>query len=315
MAQDTRPPSPPAVADAARGPRGLGTRVFLAILAAVLFAGFCSLGTWQVQRRAWKLDLIERVEQRVHAPAAPAPGPAAWPFVNARSDEYRHVRVRGHYLYDAQTLVQASTELGSGYWVMTPLRREDGTIVMINRGFVPSKARSAVAPAPATADGINEVSGLLRLSEPKGGFLRDNDPAAHRWYSRDVQALARAHSLARVAPYFIDAAAVPGAGAGVTAAAPVTATATAPGEAPAPGTAASAQPPASSPTPSVEAVTPVGGLTVVRFHNNHTVYALTWYGLALMVLVAAWYTAREERRLRRAAHAKAGRGVGRPRQE
>lgn len=29
---------------------------------------------------------------------------------------------------------------------------------------------------------------------------------------------------------------------------------------------------------------PVGGLTVIHFPNNHLVYAITWYGLAAMVL-------------------------------
>ncbi|MDB5653910.1 MAG: Surfeit locus 1 family protein, partial [Tardiphaga sp.] len=53
-------------------------------------------------------------------------------------------------------------------------------------------------------------TGLLRVSEPKGGFLRSNDPAADRWFSRDVAAIAQKRGLAEVAPYFIDAAAVPG---------------------------------------------------------------------------------------------------------
>jgi surfeit locus 1 family protein len=51
--------------------------------------------------------------------------------------------------------------------------------------------------------------------------------------------------------------------------------------------------------PSISAETadyPVRGLTVIAFPNSHLVYALTWYGLALMVLVAAWYVWRDERR-------------------
>ncbi len=43
---------------------------------------------------------------------------------------------------------------------------------------------------------------------------------------------------------------------------------------------------------------PAAGLTVVSFHNNHLVYALTWYGLALMVAGAAAYLFRDERRVR-----------------
>jgi surfeit locus 1 family protein len=45
---------------------------------------------------------------------------------------------------------------------------------------------------------------------------------------------------------------------------------------------------------------PVGGLTVLRFANNHLVYALTWFALALMLAAAAAFVTRGEYRLRRA---------------
>jgi surfeit locus 1 family protein len=237
------------------------TKIALAALAAVFFVGFLALGTWQVQRRAWKLDLIARVDQRVHAPAVPAPGPDRWPDINADADEYLHVRLAGRYLYDRQTLVQASTDLGSGYWVMTPLQQADQTVVLVNRGFVPADQRNNLQRALPATDGSDAVTGLLRISEPKGGFLRTNDPAAGRWYSRDVPAMAQARDLSRVAPYFVDAAAVP--------AAPNT--------------------------------WPTAGLTAITFHNSHLVYAITWYTLALMIAGAAWYTIRDERRLRRSS--------------
>ncbi|MOA24417.1 SURF1 family protein [compost metagenome] len=47
---------------------------------------------------------------------------------------------------------------------------------------------------------------------------------------------------------------------------------------------------------------PRQGMTVISFHNSHLVYALTWYGLALMVLFAAWLIVRWERRQSPAAH-------------
>jgi surfeit locus 1 family protein len=46
---------------------------------------------------------------------------------------------------------------------------------------------------------------------------------------------------------------------------------------------------------------PVGGLTVISFHNNHLVYAVTWYGLALMVAGACLWVVRDERRRTRRA--------------
>jgi surfeit locus 1 family protein len=244
---------------------GRHSPLFLAVagtLAILLFATFVALGTWQLKRRVWKLDLIARVEQRVHAPPMAAPGPAQWPKVSAATDEYRHVTVTGKFLDESQTLVQAVTELGAGYWVLTPLRTADGGIVMVNRGFIPAEdrervARGAVQPRAATA----AVIGLLRMPEPRGAFLRHNDAAANHWYSRDVQAIAAARGLTHVAPYFIDAeAALP-----------------------------------SNVLPSA-AVVPVAGLTVIAFHNSHLVYAVTWYTLALMVAGAIWLGIRSETR-------------------
>ena len=48
------------------------------------------------------------------------------------------------------------------------------------------------------------------FSEPGGAFLRSNDPAADRWFSRDVAAISASRGLSMVAPYFIDAEREPG---------------------------------------------------------------------------------------------------------
>ncbi|MGK5081287.1 SURF1 family protein [Janthinobacterium sp. HLX7-2] len=243
--------------DAAPGPRGMAvqfSKLALALLAGILFAGFCALGTWQVKRLVWKLDLIERVEQRVHAPATDAPGPAAWASVTQQTDEYRHVRLSGTYLPIFNTLVQATTALGSGYWLVTPLRTADGSTVLVNRGFVP-KRENIGASTPA---GTVSIDGLLRISETGGGFLRENSPATQHWYSRDVAAIAKSHMLSNVAPYFVDAKEK------------------------------------SETAPDA----PVGGLTVISFHNSHLVYALTWFALALMVAGISWWIVRDARKRR-----------------
>lgn len=175
-----------------------------AALALLVTAGFCALGIWQLERRAWKLDLIARVEARVHAPPAPLPEAAHWKALDPRDYEYRRVQVAGTFLLDRETLVQALTERGAGFWVLTPLRTAQG-LVLVNRGFVPEDKRD---PALRKATpGTAHVTGLMRVSEPGGGFLRANDAAAGRWYSRDTAAIARARSLGPVAPFFIDDAA------------------------------------------------------------------------------------------------------------
>ncbi|MBA8903388.1 SURF1 family protein [Phyllobacterium sp. P30BS-XVII] len=223
---------------------------FVALLGIVLL---CGLGVWQLERRVWKLDLIERVGQRVGAPVTSAPGPDTWPGISDE-DAYRHISVSGRFLQNRDTLVKAVTERGSGYWLMSPFQTDDGFTVLINRGFVPEGA--AEGSWQETAD--TEVTGLMRMTEPKGGFLRRNDPFADRWYSRDVGAIATAKSLGAVAPYFIDADA----------------------------NMRSRQP-------------PIGGLTVIRFANNHLVYAITWFVLALMLAAATIYVGRNEWQIRK----------------
>ena len=113
------------------------------------------------------------------------------------------MRASGTFLHDRETLVQALTERGAGFWVMTPLETSQGWAVWINRGFVPMDRREV--PDRARPDGTVEVTGLLRMTQPDGAFLRKNDPQAGRWYSRDVAALSAQHGIAQAAPYFIDA--------------------------------------------------------------------------------------------------------------
>ena len=188
-----------------------GSRRFLlagAILLAI--AGFTGLGVWQLQRRTWKLDLIAQVEARLAAAPVDAPGPAAWPLLSS-SDAYTRVQASGRFLHDRETAVLAVTDLGSGYWILTPLETRDFTL-LVNRGFVPPERRDPASRPEGQVPGEVAVAGLLRPTEPGGGFLRANDPAADRWYSRDVDAIAAARGLGWVAPYFVDADAAPNPG-------------------------------------------------------------------------------------------------------
>ncbi|WP_105383140.1 SURF1 family protein [Neorhizobium alkalisoli] len=178
----------------------------------VLVAVFLSLGTWQVQRLFWKLDLIERVDARLHTDPVPPPGPTDWAGITAEKDEYRRVIAIGAFLHDKEVLVQAVTALGAGFWVVTPLQRPDGTTILINRGFVPEDRRDRASRTDGDVPGAVEISGLLRITEPNGAFLRTNAPQNDRWYSRDVAAITAAKGLANVAPYFIDAQSTPNAG-------------------------------------------------------------------------------------------------------
>ena len=243
--------------------RSIIVKAVLALAGIALFISFISLGTWQVQRRAWKLDLIERTQQRVHGQPGPVPGPVQWGAVTRNTHEYQAVTAQGQWMPGRSVLTQAVTDLGAGFWLLTPLQQADGTQLLINRGFVPSEQRKAfaeqIAAASREAEGpVVTVTGLIRISEPGGGFMRENAPAEDRWHSRDVFAIVQAKDLRMAAPFFIDQ--------GI------------PGE------------------PVAADTWPRPGMTVIKFSNTHAVYALTWYGLAAMVVVAAWLVRRHDRR-------------------
>lgn len=238
--------------------------VLLLLLATAMCAGLLALGAWQLQRLQWKTALMDRIEQRVRAEPVAAPVPTEWDTVSRQTSEYRRVQVSGLFDQSKETLVRASTELGRGFWVMTPLRTTAGFWVLINRGFVPS----ADAARAVRSDGAQAqvVTGLLRLSEPDGTLLQHNDAAQGRWYSRDVQAIAAGIKLegalastgaAPVAPYFIDADGATG-----------------------------------------SARWPRGGMTVISFNNHHAIYAGTWFILAAMLAGAVAYLMHCEWQLR-----------------
>ena len=209
--------------------KGRGARATIAVAWIVVIVGLLALGTWQVQRLAWKRSLIAQVEARLAARPVPAPVSAG------PGDSYRRVIATGIFERASDSFVQASTVRGPGWWVMTPLHISDGRTVLINRGYVAARRSPPPLPGPVS------VTGLLRLTEPGGGFLRSNDPATDRWYSRDVAEISARRRLGATAPYFIDADASATTGQG-----------------------------------------PLGGLTVIRFPNNHLAYAITWFILAIM---------------------------------
>ena len=185
--------------------------VVLTVLAVVLLGVLLALGVWQVQRLAWKQDLIRQVDARIHAAPVAAPPPDQ--VVTRKADQYRRVVVSGRFDHSREALVKAVTDLGPGYWVVTPLVTDRGFTLLINRGFVPSERQKPADRAAGQVEGETTVVGLLRLTEPDGGFLRANDPAGDRWFSRDVAGIAKARGLSGpVAPYFIDADATPNPG-------------------------------------------------------------------------------------------------------
>ncbi|WP_395327815.1 SURF1 family protein [Novosphingobium sp. BL-8H] len=234
----------------ARRPWGLAAFLLLAI------AAFLALGVWQVQRLQWKHALIARVDARVHAAPIPLPADDRLARVKGSDLDYLRVSLQGQYEGKATALVRAATDLGTGYWTMTPLRLEDGRQIWVNRGFVPAGTTAKVAGATTPAGPVS-ITGLLRSDEPKGSLLQSNQPQVDRWYSRDVNAMAQARGIGAVVPAFVDAQVEQ----------------------------------ANRP----KGLTPVPGLTQIHFPDNHLSYALTWFAMAAMSAMALVFVWRRRR--------------------
>ncbi|WP_341746917.1 SURF1 family protein [Dermatophilus congolensis] len=175
-------------------PRWLGaTAVALAFFVLCQF-----LGQWQWGRYEGKLANRERVESFYSAPVRPlsevVPAQTARPGgAVGKEQEWRHVQMRGEYVSGARFMVRNRPQDRSyGYEVLVPLRLEDGTAVMVDRGWVANGERADVLPAvPSPPSGQVSVSGWVRPGEPP---FNENTPAGQLG-SIDVERMRRESGL------------------------------------------------------------------------------------------------------------------------
>jgi surfeit locus 1 family protein len=176
--------------------RGIVTATFFAIIG---FAILVSLGIWQLERKTWKENLIATLNTRIAAP------PHALPLSpNQAADEFSRVQLRGTFIPNQSALVFTSGSAlrpdiaTPGYWVLSPLRTNDGRIVVVNRGYVVDK------DAPPPPSGEVDLVGALRWPDEGGMFTPADDPQHNLWYSRDPVAIAAAKGWGQVAPFFVE---------------------------------------------------------------------------------------------------------------
>lgn len=235
--------------DIGKAPRRGLVMAFASVALAILLA----LGTWQVQRLAWKEGLIATINERIAAPPKPL-AEVEQQFAATGDVDYVPVQTAGRFLHAGESHFFATWEGQSGYYVYTPLQLADARVVLVNRGFVPFDRKDPATRPQGQIEGDVAVTGLARnpLSEKPSSILPDNEPAKNIFYWKDRDAMVAHAGLGvdvQVLPFFIDLTKgeVPGG-------------------------------------------LPVGGVTMVEVPNNHLQYAITWYGLAaaLVGVVGAW---------------------------
>ena len=126
------------------------------------------LGFWQLDRKTWKENLIATIEARVTQAPADLPPRENWSELTAGSDEFRRVTFPAEFLADQEALVYSAGSAlrpdvkGPGYWVFAPARLSGGSIVVVNRGFVPADRRDAASRAQGAPRGSTDIVGVMR---------------------------------------------------------------------------------------------------------------------------------------------------------
>lgn len=228
--------------------------ILLGVLVVAALGVLLSLGTWQVLRLGEKEALIARVAERINAAPEALPARADWPALQADQIEFRRVAFEGTFRHDDEvhvfiTLGSPKGPIGGqGYFVVTPADLADGTVVFVNRGFVPLAAKDPATRAGGQLEGPQPIVGLIRPPEPGTWVTPAADVARNVWFSRDPAAMAAARDIPadRVAPFTVDQERI-----------------------------------------DLPGGLPQGGETLVSFPNSHLQYAVTWYGLAA-ALVAVY---------------------------
>jgi cytochrome oxidase assembly protein ShyY1 len=147
-----------------RSPRWAG---YLALV--VLFAVACSaLGTWQLNRRAEARAEVARIDANYDA--EPVAVDEALPRLDAFDIDQRWqvVALDGEYLADEEVVVRNRPfEGSSGFEVVTPFRLADGTVFMVDRGWIAQASNGRPSEYTAPPSGRVEVEARLKAGEAR----------------------------------------------------------------------------------------------------------------------------------------------------
>lgn len=174
------------------------------------------LGIWQIQRREWKLKLIEELESLTRTEIVPLPEN----LEELKDFEYRRVSVKGTFDHDHEMAIgprsniiddSPGTTHGNidsitkvGLNIVTPFKISGRDLtILVNRGWVSIKKKDPATRSEGQITGEVDIVGVVRHTDPRRPFTPKNNPESHGyWLQRDVEAMAESVGCA---PIFLDA--------------------------------------------------------------------------------------------------------------
>lgn len=141
----------------------------MSLLGLVLVATCIGLGVWQHDR----YELRDATNKRIEAAASDDSPAAVTEVMSTKSEpstteQWAKVTASGTFDVDGQVLIRnRSVEGQAGYEVVTPLLLDDGTALLVDRGWIPPAASGAteLPTVPAPPSGTVTVTGTVRPSE------------------------------------------------------------------------------------------------------------------------------------------------------
>ena len=165
--------------------------ILIHLALATLTATMVFLGFWQLNR----LDQKQATNRNVIARTALPPVDVGDLFKSASTSlsfeelQWRVVTAQGTYLADeAVTIINRSQDATAGYSPVTPFLLDNGSVVFVNRGFVP-----LAQPTPSPTTGSVVLKGYLRTSQTRTllGAVDSTDPSTVEFHRLDLDLLAQ----------------------------------------------------------------------------------------------------------------------------
>jgi surfeit locus 1 family protein len=229
----------------------------IVLWAGVGIAVLIALGTWQLFRLVEKQTQLAEIAERTKA--LPVTLSEALARRAEDSDiEFVAVKARGVFDHGSERHKLASFEGSSGWQIVTPFKSDDGIVALVDRGVVPANLKDA-AKRPENSAPV-ELNAVVRAHGHERGFFDpDNDADGNLWYWWDVPAMLSSISIApdMQVAPFI-----------------------------------LQELPGSDPMRFPRVTSPEAQLS-----NNHLQYAVTWFALALALLVIAGLFIRKQRKI------------------
>lgn len=140
-----------------------------------------ALGVWQLQRLAWKEDILAQINARLTA------APAALPDTPTEArDRWQSVALSGRFLGAELPVLASRKGEGAGYRLIAAFETEAGRKILIDRGFVAEPALKSL-PAPA---GAAQITGNLHWPDEKDSYTPAPDAGRGLWFARDLGPMA-----------------------------------------------------------------------------------------------------------------------------